>query len=218
MSKANSRHNFDRAGDFDPMGSDLKTVKLELDRDGSPVSLEAGSWFVCFVPGLLKQWWHPFVHKTHKHVFAMRPEPGGEWTLFEPWWHRLLTATITSEQARKFLLWGARGDVLLVREAIPGRGSQVRGWMNCAALASYLLGRPYWVWTPHGLYKLLLREPNVCRVDVSALLSQDIGKLSGDSRVVAACEECAPGARGRRPGAPKPFCMNCGRDLPSPNT
>jgi hypothetical protein len=192
---------------------DLETVPLDLDQDGALVTLEAGSWFVCFVPGLNKQWWHRFVNERHKHVFAMRPEGRGEWTLFEPWWHRLLTATITSEQARKFLLWGARGDVLLVREAIPGRGSQVRGWMTCATLASYLLGRSYWVWTPHGLYKLLLREPNVCRVDVSELLAHDTDELVQGSRVVAACDECEPGARKRRPGAAKPFCMKCCRDL-----
>jgi len=190
-------------------------VELEIDEDGSPVTLEPGSWFVCFVPGLQKQWWHRFVNKRHKHVFAMRPTLDGEWTLFEPWWHRLLTATITSEQARKFLLWGARGDVLLVREAIPGRGSQVRGWMTCAALASYLLGRKYWVWTPHGLYRLLLREPNVCRIDVSVLLERDIGKLTTPgSRAVVACSRCSPGVP-RPPGAFKPFCLNCGRDLES---
>ena len=190
-----------------------ETIALEIDKDGSPVTLEPGSWFVCFVPGLQKQWWHRFVNKRHKHVFAMRPARPGEWTLFEPWWHRLLTATITSEQARKFLVWGARGDVLLVREAIPGRGSQVRGWMTCAALSSYLLGRPYWVWTPHGLYKLLLREPHVCQVDVSVLLKRDLAALAAPgSRVVAACSHCSPGAP-RQPGALKPFCMKCGHDL-----
>ncbi|ALP53747.1 hypothetical protein Tel_11705 [Candidatus Tenderia electrophaga] len=115
------------------MDRDLETIELEIDQDGSPVTLEVGSWFVCFVPGLQKQWWHTFVNKRHKHVFAMRPAGRGEWTLFELWWHRLLTAAITSEQARKFLLWGARGDVLLVREAIlyemrPGsRHGGVRG-------------------------------------------------------------------------------------------
>lgn len=208
--------------DADTRGRNLKTVELEIDQDGSPVTLEAGSWFVCFVPGLKKQWWQPFAHKVHKHVFAMRPAGPGGWTLFEPWRHRLLTATITPEQGRKVLLWGARGDVLLVREAIPGRGSQVRGWMNCAALVSFLLGRSYWVWTPHGLYKRLLREPNVCRVDVSVLLTLNDANLASGSRVIAACEECAPGAQKRRPGVPKPFCMCCGRDLPSgrdrPNT
>ncbi len=200
---------------IDPIGRDLETIKIEVDKDGSPVTLVAGSWFVCFVPGLKKQWWQPFVHKKHKHVFAMRPEKSGEWILFEPWWHRLLTATITSEQARKFLLWGARGDVLYVRETIPGHGSQVRGWMNCAALASYLLGRPYWVWTPHRLYKLLLREPNVCRVDVSLLLALDAAQLARGSRAIPACDLCAPGALEGQPGAPKPFCMKCGRELAS---
>jgi hypothetical protein len=191
---------------------DLETIALEVDQDGSPVTLEAGSWFVLFVPGLKKQWWHRFVNDRHNHVFAMRPAGPDEWTLFEPWWHRLLTATISSEQARKFLLWGARGDVLLVREAIPGRGSQVRGWMTCAALTSYLLGRPYWVWTPHGLYKLLLREPNVCRVDVAELLQRRADQLARGSRVIPACDHCLPGAP-KQPGAAKPFCMNCGRDL-----
>ncbi|ALP52295.1 hypothetical protein Tel_03580 [Candidatus Tenderia electrophaga] len=197
----------------EPPRPEPEVIKLDIDEDGSPVTLEPGSWFVCFVPGLQKQWWHPFVNKRHKHVFALRPAGRDEWTLFEPWWHRLLTASITAEQARKFLLWGAQGDVLLVREAIPGHGSQVRGWMTCAALASYLLGRKYWVWTPHGLYKLLLQEPGVCRVDVSVLLESDLASLAAPgTRMVAACPKCASGAP-RPPGAPKPFCMNCGRDL-----
>ena len=192
----------------------MKTIELELDENGSPVTLEAAAWYVCFVPGLKKQWWHPFVNERHKHVFAMKPAREGEWTLLEPWWHRLLAATITSEQARKFLLWGARGDVLHVREFIPGRGSQLRGWMTCAALASYLLGRRYWVWTPHGLYKLMLREPNVCRVDVSRLIKLDAAGFAKASETILACNECKPGGvRQRRFGAPKPFCMNCGRDL-----
>jgi hypothetical protein len=204
---------------FDKKVAQPEVCELKLNPDGSLVQLEPGNWFVCFVPGLNKQWWHPLVNKRHKHVFAMRPVGDGDWTLFEPWWTRLLTATITSEQAKKFLLWGAQGDVLLVREAIPGRGSQVRGWMNCAALASYLLGRPYWVWTPHGLYRRLLREPNVCRVDVSALLSRDLAKV-GDagSRVIPACDECQPRGSKRRKGAAKPFCMKCGRDLHSDQT
>ena len=192
----------------------METIELELDENGSPVTLEAAAWYVCFVPGLKKQWWHPFVNERHKHVFAMRPAREGEWTLLEPWWHRLLAATITSEQARKFLLWGARGDVLHVREFIPGLGSQLRGWMTCAALASYLLGRRYWVWTPHGLYKLLLRETNVCRVDVSRLVKLDAAGFAKASETILACNECKPGAAlQRRFGAPKPFCMNCGRDL-----
>lgn len=197
----------------DPRKRDLEVVEIEFDQDGSPITLEPAGWYVCFVPGLIKQWWHRFVNEKHKHVFAMRPAGPGEWTLFEPWWHRLLMATITSEQARKFLLWGARGDVLHVREAIPGRGSQVRGWMSCATLTSYLLGRKYWVWTPHGLYNLLLREPGVCRVDVSKLVRLNAAELAQASSVIMACDECRPGAPQRRPGAPKPFCMNCGRDL-----
>jgi hypothetical protein len=121
--------------------------------------------------------------------------------------------TITSEQARKVLFWGARGDVLCVRESVPGCGGQLRGWITCAALASYLLGRPYWVWTPHGLYKLLLREPNVRRVDVSRLVRLNAAQLAKASEIIMGCDECMPGALKRRPGAPKPFCMNCGRDL-----
>jgi len=198
-------------------GAEAPLEPLTLNPDGSLVPLEAGSWFVCFVPGIEKQWWHPFVHERHKHVFAIRPVGHGEWTLFEPWWTRLLTATIGTVQAMKFLRWGATGDVLLVREAIPGRGSQVRGWMNCAALASYMLGRPYWVWTPHGLYRRLLREPNVCRVDVTALLAQDLTDFGGGSRVIQACDHCGAGHSAGRAatcqGARKPFCLHCGRDL-----
>jgi hypothetical protein len=197
----------------DPTGRDLEVVQIEVDQYGSPIPSQPAGWYVCFVPGLVKQWWHRYVNKRHTHVFAIRPAGPGEWTLFEPWWNRLLMSTITSEQARKFLLWGARGDVLHVREAIPGRGSQIRGWMSCATLTSYLLGRSYWVWTPHGLYKLLLREPGVCRVDVSRLVRLNAAELAKASSAVMACDECMPGAPKHRPGTLKPFCMNCGRDL-----
>lgn len=60
----------------------LKMLELELDQDGSPVTIEPRGWFVCIVPGLQKQWWHPFVNARHKHVFAMRPARPGEGTLF----------------------------------------------------------------------------------------------------------------------------------------
>jgi len=59
----------------------METIELELDENGSPVTLEAAAWYVCFVPGLKKQWWHRFVNERHKHVFAMRPAARGEWTL-----------------------------------------------------------------------------------------------------------------------------------------
>ena len=160
-------------------------VALDYDRHGSPVTLEAASWFVCFVPGLRKQWWHRFVHEKHKHVFAMRPEPSGSWTIFEPWWQRLLTATITAEQAQKFLAWAATGDVLLVREEIPGNGSQIRGWMNCAVLVSFLLGRGYWAWTPHRFYRQLARETRARAVDVSLLLTLDAKSLATVSGAIA---------------------------------
>jgi predicted outer membrane lipoprotein len=68
-------------------------LRLSLDENGSPATVPPGDWLVCFVPGLQKQWCHPFVHGRHKHVFAMRAEPTGMWTLFEPWWRRLLTAS-----------------------------------------------------------------------------------------------------------------------------
>jgi hypothetical protein len=58
-----------------------------------------------------------------------------------------------------------------------------------------------------------LREPNVCRVDVSRLVSLNAAELTKSSQTIMACDECEPGAPKRRPGGPKPFCMNCGRDL-----
>jgi hypothetical protein len=146
-------------------------TNLETDEHGSPVSLEPADWLVFFVPGLQRQWWHPFAHKRHKHCFVMRRGSTG-YLLVEPWWHRMMISTLTATQARKFLIWGARGDVLLVREKIPGAGSQVRGWMTCAALTSYLLGRSYRVWTPHGLYRRLLQEQGVLRVNPLFLLQE----------------------------------------------
>lgn len=156
-------------------GRNVLDARLLLDPNGSLVPIERRSWFICFVPPIEPQWWHPFFHRDHKHVFALCPERNGGWTLFEPWWTRLLAATITSDQARKFLRWGARGDVLLVRESIPGDSSQLRGMMTCGALVSHLLGRRYFVWTPHQLYRALRKEPNVRQVDVAALLRHGLG-------------------------------------------
>jgi len=66
---------------------------------------------------------------------------------------KVLTAMIADELAKKFLRWGAQGSALPVREAIPilRSAGQARSWMNCAALATSLLERPYWVGTPHAL-------------------------------------------------------------------
>lgn len=189
--------------------------ELRLNDDGSLVRLEPGSWFVCFVPGIEKQWWHHFVHTVHKHVLAIRPEHDDCWTLFEPWWTRLEVAMVTTRQAKKYLQWGAEGNVLLAREAVPGSGGQVRGWMNCAALVAYLLGRPYWVWTPHRLYRRLIKESNVCPINPSRLLDLVPSELVPEgSRIVDACDHCHPDSHqpGRR-GTSRPFCMKCGRDL-----
>ncbi|MDZ5454430.1 TetR/AcrR family transcriptional regulator C-terminal domain-containing protein [Labrys sedimenti] len=149
-----------------------------IDTYGSPVAFVPRQWLVCFVPGLQQQWWHCLAHRRHKHVFALLRNSDDSWTLFEPWWSRLLVATINTDQALPFLRWAALGDVLAVTESIPGAGGQLRGWMNCAALTSFLLGRSYWTWTPHGLYRRLLRETKVKRIDVGALFADHFSMLA----------------------------------------
>ena len=153
-------------------------LAIEIDKDGSPVSLAPVEWFVCFVPGLQKQWWHRFTNPKHKHVFALRMVSVNHWILFEPWWTRMMISLLTLDEAVKFLRWGDVGSVLRVREAIPGDGSQTRGWANCAVLVSLLLGRSYWTWTPHGLYRALSREPGVEEIDVSAFLQAHLTKIA----------------------------------------
>jgi len=141
-------------------------VAFELDSFGSPVTLQAAEWFVCFVPGLRKQWWHRFANTRHQHVFAIRRVSEDCWLLVEPWWTRMLVSVLTLDEALKFLRWGAIGDILQVREAIPGRGHQVWGWSNCAVLIGFLLGRSYCTWTPHGLYRRLVAEQDARPVDI----------------------------------------------------
>lgn len=151
---------------------ELVDAPIPVDAHGSPVSLEPGCWYVCFVPGLKRQWWHPFVHRVHKHVFVIRPDGDNRWLLIESWWNRILATTLSAEQAESFLRWAARGSILLVREHIPGTSSQVRGWMTCAALVAHHLGRSYWVWTPHQLYRALRREPDTREVNVPQLAAE----------------------------------------------
>jgi hypothetical protein len=153
-------------------------LAIEIDKDGSPVGLAPVEWFVCFVPGLRKQWWHRFTDPRHKHVYALRMVSENQWILFEPWWTRIMNTMLTLDEAVKFLRWGDVGSVLRVKEAIPGGGSQTRGWANCAVLVSLLLGRSYWTWTPHGLYEALAREPEVEEIDVSAFLEALLTKIA----------------------------------------
>ncbi|HEY0503725.1 MAG TPA: TetR/AcrR family transcriptional regulator C-terminal domain-containing protein [Lysobacter sp.] len=143
---------------------------IGIDANGSPVSIPPAAWLVCFVPGLRRQWWHRFAHARHKHVFALRPLGDGTWLLVEPWWTRMMVNVLTLDEAVRFLRWGAMGDILQVRESIPGRGSQLRGWSNCSVLVSFLLGRSYWTWTPNGLYRKLRDEPGVESVDLARFL------------------------------------------------
>jgi AefR-like transcriptional repressor, C-terminal domain len=162
-----------------------KVRPLIIDDEGAPVTIAPRTWFVCFVPGLRRQWWHRFVLSKHKHVFALHRNADGRWTLFEPWWSRLLVATVTTEGAIPFLRWGMLGEILEVREDVPGAGSQMRGWMNCAALTAFMLGRSYWVWSPSALYRRLSSEPDVARVDMGSVLYSHFEDVS--SRALGAC-------------------------------
>lgn len=153
-------------------------LAIEIDRDGSPVSTRPSDWFVCFVPGLQKQWWHRFTDPRHKHVFALKMVGDDHWVLFEPWWTRIMVTALTMDEALKFLRWGAVGSILKVEERIPGDGSQTRGWANCAVLISLMLGRSYWTWTPHGLYKKLSAEQGVEPVDLTDFLEKRLISLT----------------------------------------
>jgi hypothetical protein len=153
-------------------------LALEIDSDGSPVTVPAAEWFVCFVPGLQRQWWHRFASAGYQHVFAIRMLDDGRWILFEPWWTRMLLTVLTLDEAVKFLRWGATGDILQVREAVPGHGNQVRGWANCAVLTAFLLGRSYRTWTPHGLYRRLKAERDVRRVDLAQWLADHVRRVA----------------------------------------
>lgn len=156
-----------------------------VDQNGSLVTVPPAEWLICFVPGLQKQWWHPFVNAKHKHVFAMRPIDTANWILVEPWWTRLMVTLLSLADAVKFLRWGACGDILRVREAVPGRGNQARGWSNCAVLCSFILGRASHTWTPHGLYRQLCCEKDVKHENVEELIVEQfnrmVGKASADA-------------------------------------
>lgn len=152
-------------------------LTTSIDENGSLVTQGPADWIICFVPGLQRQWWHRFVDRRHTHVFAMRPTNTGGWLLVEPWWSRMMVTILPPADAVKFLRWGGAGDILRVREAIPGTASQFRGWSNCAVLAAFVLGRSSWTWTPHGLYRQLLRETATRRESVERLLVPQFTKV-----------------------------------------
>lgn len=160
-------------------------LAIEVDRDGSPVSKLPSEWFVCFVPGLQKQWWHRFTNPRHQHVFALKMVEDDHWVIFESWWTRIMVTVLSIDEAMKFLRWGALGNILRVTERIPGSGSQARGWTNCAVLTSLMLGRSYWTWTPHGLYKRLSAEDGVKPVELTDFLEEKLismtQRIAGES-------------------------------------
>jgi hypothetical protein len=158
-------------------GSVLEDLGRLVDKDGSLVTVDPADWIVCFVPGLQRQWWHFFANGRHKHVFAIRPTGSGSWLLVEPWWSRMMVTTLGPAEAVKFLRWAETGDMLRVREAIPGRASQFRGWSNCAVLISLLLGRSSRTWTPHGLYRQLLEEESTQQETVEHILGNEIAAI-----------------------------------------
>lgn len=176
-------------------------LSIEIDANGSPVTLPEADWLVCFVPGLRKQWWHRFADAKHKHVFAMRRVDEDTWLIVEPWWTRLMVNVLSFDEAVKFLRWAAVGSMIKVRESIPGRGSQMRGWSNCAVLVSFLLGRSYWTWTPNGLYKKLLSEDGAQTVDLPQLLVEHVEAMT----CKAVCSAMAPLEHGLSKHGPVPL-------------
>ncbi|GAA5073819.1 hypothetical protein GCM10025759_15360 [Lysobacter panacisoli] len=169
---------------------------IGIDANGSPVTIDAAAWLICFVPGLRRQWWHRYAHARHKHVFALRPLGDGTWLLVEPWWTRMMVNVLTLDEAIRFLRWGAMGDILKVRESIPGRGSQMRGWANCSVLVSFLLGRSYWTWTPNGLYRKLRAETDVEAVDLTRFLRLHV--MAEADRQSAKMLKCVPSRHDER--------------------
>ena len=153
-------------------------LAIEIDHHGSPVTKRPAEWFICFVPGLKKQWWHRFTHPKHKHVFALKMIENNQWVIVEPWWTRIMVTTLPLDEAVKFLRWGAAGSILKVTERIPGRGSQTRGWTNCAVLISFMLGRSYWTWTPHGLYQRLSSEDGVHPIELTEFLEEKLVSMT----------------------------------------
>lgn len=150
----------------------LRNFHLDVDRYGCVVPARAGSWLVCFVPRFGERWWYRWVPGVYKHCFALRYQ-GGQWVVFETWWTRIFVAAVTSAEATRYLLLAAKGEMVLVPEHIPGTGGQVRGWMTCAGMIAYMLGRPYWVWTPSGLCRKLKSEATAKPIDPIAILTDE---------------------------------------------
>ncbi|SNS93154.1 AefR-like transcriptional repressor, C-terminal region [Sphingopyxis indica] len=174
---AAARASVPRHGRQDVIQGVAPDLAHSIDENGSLVTVPPADWIVCFVPGLKKQWWHRFCNRDHKHVFALRPMETGSWVLVEPWWTRLMVTVLPSSDAVRFLRWGAAGDMVRLREAVPGRGNQLKGWFNCAVMVGFLLGRSSWVWTPHALYKQLVSETGAEHEDVESLLVEHFRKV-----------------------------------------
>lgn len=172
---------------------------LTLTPEGGLVPFPAEAWLLGFVPALNDEWWHRFVHHRHCHVFALRPVEANRWLVLEPWWARTPITVLPCSGARQFLRWAVMVDMLAVREESPGRSSQVRGMMTCAALLTHMLGRPYQILTPHALYRRLLAEPETHVVDprdLISLLDLEVGAVAGADVAIFDFDLSIPGTSG----------------------
>ncbi|HEV7283287.1 MAG TPA: hypothetical protein VGN75_00415 [Kaistia sp.] len=166
--------------------------ELGLTPEGGLVPFPTEAWLLGFVPALNDQWWHRFVHPQHCHVFGLRQLALDRWLVLEPWWARTPITVLPYSGARRFLRWAAMGDMLAVREESPGRSSQLRGMMTCAALLTHMLGRPYQILTPHALYRRLLAEPETQIVDPRDLISLLDGKVRAEIKAGTAVYDVTP--------------------------
>jgi hypothetical protein len=150
--------------------ADLADLANCIDEHGSLVTADPVDWIVCFVPGpattVVASVGSPRAQARVCH------EARGRWQLAA---RRAVVDTPDDHdpvagRRHQVSTVGATGDMLRVREAIPGKASQMRGWSNCAVLTAFLLGRRSWAWTPNGLYRELLRDKATRRVNADQLL------------------------------------------------
>ena len=105
--------------------------------------------------------------------------------------------------------------------SVPGSGSQIRGWANCAVLVSFLLGRGYRTWTPHGFYRRLKRECGVRPIDVSLPLAREGDELTMALQMIAGRDSCGDRMLRSSPqllssdAGPREYCHNALEGVPA---
>lgn len=116
-------------------------------------------WYVCFDGTERKHWIQRCLKQGFYHCYAFKKSPGGQfYILIDPTrsFTRVDMAPVSEEAFQELTNCNIFVKVVVKIDATQDRGHFCR--FNCVEVIKSLIGlKSFWTWTPHQLYKRLLK-------------------------------------------------------------